>query len=282
MTKKRFLDPTLLLRSVESNDPERKAAVVRLLNTAARNEIDLITNLTAITEPAFLLDRDVDNGVRTRQTVRSTITTILDTVFIEAVDMHIIIPAMHLYATTTIKLGDAFIAAWMREHNVDTLQTFEHHFNQIEWLTAKNPERPPLTPPRRQFADTNIFLGAIQPSSPERQSAIIELFRAGSIDQIQLITNETVIMEMVYIMQFGWKLDRATIRKNLLAIINDPMIEVADEGIIVRALRLYETLGIKIDKALIAEWMLENDIDTIYTFDADYGRIPTITAFTPQ
>jgi predicted nucleic acid-binding protein len=137
--------------------------------------------------------------------------------------------------------------------------------------------------PERLFADTNLFLRYLTNDVPEQAEAFEKLLRRAEAGDVILVANSLVMAEIVWTLESFYELPRADIQRNVLAILNTPGLEIADDEILLQAAMWYVEKNIDFIDAYNAAWMLDRGLTTVCTFDQKhFGRIESITAVLPH
>ena len=127
------------------------------------------------------------------------------------------------------------------------------------------------------FVDTNLFIRYLTYDIPDKALLLRELIKKSLNDEIQLITNEIVIAEIVWTLRSFYKYSKENIDKALTPIVNSSAFEIANRQILIQALEDFHILNIDFTDAYIGAWMKENGLTDIYTLNVkDYERIPGI------
>ncbi|MFQ5400363.1 MAG: PIN domain-containing protein [Anaerolineae bacterium] len=134
---------------------------------------------------------------------------------------------------------------------------------------------------KRAFADTNLFIRLITKDDPQQLDAVLSLFRHASSGKIALVTNVTVIAEIVWVLERK-EADRTMIREAVGAILNTPGVEVDSAHLVTQAIDLYVTKNIDFVDAYNIFWMQENGLKTVCTFDyRHFSRVSGINVNVP-
>lgn len=133
------------------------------------------------------------------------------------------------------------------------------------------------------FADTNLFLRFFTDDVPKQVDAVERLFQQAKKGKIALLTNELVIAEVVWVLESSYQLDRGTIRKCVVGILNTPGVKVASSDLIMQAIDIYVAKNIDFIDAYNTCWMKTNNIKVAYTFDRKhFSRVDGIEVQVPQ
>lgn len=90
------------------------------------------------------------------------------------------------------------------------------------------------------------------------------------------------ILEVVWVTEKVYRLNRKTIRELVEAILNKPELKSPLEHVFRQALLAYEKQGIKFADAVMRYWGLEEGLSTVYTYDEhDFKKISGLQARRP-
>lgn len=135
----------------------------------------------------------------------------------------------------------------------------------------------------RIFADTNLFIRLFTNDDPAQTQAVLHLLKTAEQQNIQLVTNVTIIAEIVWVLDSFFNLEHLQIREHVWAILNHPGIEVIDSALISQAVDAYVAKNIDFIDAYNAYWIKANNIQSIYTFDKrHFTRIDGLDVRVPQ
>ena len=84
--------------------------------------------------------------------------------------------------------------------------------------------------PEPVFVDTVLFLRFLTDDIPELADHIEVLLKRAAAGELALATNSLVIAEIVWTLESTYKVPRESVRDKVLAILNTPGLEVADEA----------------------------------------------------
>lgn len=134
----------------------------------------------------------------------------------------------------------------------------------------------------RASVDTNILLRLLIKDDDIKKRACERLLEKAKRKEIHLYILPIVIMEIVWVLEKYYKLDRKTIRELTEAVMNTPELHIEMEDVFRKALRLYEEKNVKLADAVIGYWGLEKGISTVYTYDErDFRNIKDIEVRKP-
>jgi predicted nucleic-acid-binding protein len=136
--------------------------------------------------------------------------------------------------------------------------------------------------PERALADANLFLRYLTNDVPAQADAVEQLLHCAADGKIVLVINSLVIAEIVWTLESYYGLARDSIKDKILAILNTPGIEAAEEDLLLQAIFWYADKNIDFIDAFSTAWLLTQGLDTIYTFDRKhFSRIEGIKVQVP-
>lgn len=122
----------------------------------------------------------------------------------------------------------------------------------------------------RVFADTNLFLRYLTNDVPERADVVERLLRRAASGDTILVINSMVVAEVVWTLESFYGLPRNEIREHVMAIVNTPGLELADQDIMLQAVSWYAEKNVDFIDAYNAAWLLAQGMEAIYTFDHEH------------
>lgn len=131
------------------------------------------------------------------------------------------------------------------------------------------------------FLDTNVFLRHLLGDHPDhspRASAYISRIERG---ELSAHTADTVIFEVVFTLERGYKQPKALIRTVLLALLDLPGIVLPAKDRLRQTFDLYVNLNISFADAYHAVLMQERGLDEIVSFDPHFNRVPGLKRTEP-
>jgi predicted nucleic acid-binding protein len=135
-----------------------------------------------------------------------------------------------------------------------------------------------------QFVDTNIFLRHLTGDDPRKAQACFELFKKAQRKEVILTTSESVIAEVVYVLESAkqiYNLDRGEIRARLYPLVSLAGLKLAYRRVYLRALDLYAASSVDFEDALTVARMEQQKITGLYSYDRDFDRFPEIKRLEP-
>ncbi len=134
----------------------------------------------------------------------------------------------------------------------------------------------------RLFADTNLFLRYLTDDIPEQAQAFERLLHLAEQGEVLLVTSPLVIAEIVWTLESYYELSKGDIQSKVLAILNTPGLQVAEEDILLKSVIWYGDKNVDFIDAYNAAWALNQAVDRVVTFDKKhFARLEGITVVTP-
>ena len=126
----------------------------------------------------------------------------------------------------------------------------------------------------KAFIDTSAILRLLVKDDPSKAKAVEKLLRESKGKGIMLFVLPVTILEIVWVMEKVYRLNRKTIRELVEAILNTPELRCPLEHVFREAIITYEAQRIKFADAVMGHWGLEEGLSTVYTYDeADFKKI---------
>lgn len=133
------------------------------------------------------------------------------------------------------------------------------------------------------LADANVFLRFLRNDHLERSPAAKQVMEQAAAGDIILRVPEIVVADIFYTLTAPMmKIPRATAARQLSALLQQPGMDVENRSRILDILSLCETRNIDYgDAALIVLAQDAGQLLPILSYDHDFAKEPTVTAFSP-
>jgi uncharacterized protein len=132
-----FADTNLFLRYLTNDIPEQADACEQILRQATKGEISLVTNSLVIAEIVWTLESYYHQSPSATQ---DKILAMLNTPGLEVAEGDLVLQAILWHVEKSVDFIDAYNAAWMAEHGIETILTFyRKHFNRFEGIRIRSP-----------------------------------------------------------------------------------------------------------------------------------------------
>jgi len=133
------------------------------------------------------------------------------------------------------------------------------------------------------FVDANVFLRHLTGDDPKKAEACYALFQKAQGGEIALITSESVIAEVVYVLSSRhlYDLPRERIRALLYPILSLRGLKLPHRRTYLQALDLYADSNLDFEDALAVAQMKRKKIQEIYSYDRGFDRVAGIRRLEP-
>lgn len=134
-----------------------------------------------------------------------------------------------------------------------------------------------------QFIDTNIFIRVLAKDDPVKSEKCFNLLKKVEDGKIELHTTESVITEIVYILESKrlYNLQKRIISNKLLPILKMKGLKVAHKNIIIYALSLFSKNKLDFEDTILISYTLHSKSKDIYSYDKGIGKIKGIRRLEP-
>lgn len=133
------------------------------------------------------------------------------------------------------------------------------------------------------FVDANVFLRYIANDHKEHSAGAQAFFRQVAAGETSATTSESVVAEIVYVLQSPrqYGLPRARIRELLYPLLILRGMDIPDLPTYLEALDLYARFDIDFEDALSVAHVRRRRLDGVVSFDRDFDRLPNIERVEP-
>ena len=133
-----FADTNLFLRYLTNDLPAQADQVEKLLHRAAKGQVTLITTGLVVAEIVWTLESYYHLS---KKDIQAKVLAILNTDGLNVTDSDLVLQAVGVFAGKNVDFIDAYNAAWMLKHNVNTVYTFDQkHFSRFDGIAAAEPQ----------------------------------------------------------------------------------------------------------------------------------------------
>jgi len=133
------------------------------------------------------------------------------------------------------------------------------------------------------FIDTDVIIRLLTKDDPEKQAAAAALFEKVQAGTLKVAAPDTVVADAVYVLSSPrlYNLPRSEVRDMLASLIRLPGFRIHNHRAVLRALDLYASRNLDFGDALIIASMERVGSQVVYSYDADFDRIPGISRQEP-
>ena len=137
------------------------------------------------------------------------------------------------------------------------------------------------------FVDANVFIRFLAPGDSVRGAACRAFFERVQSGQIQAITSEAVVAEIIYVLSSSrgaaYGVSRADITARLRPLLALQGLAVGDKPAVLHALDLYEAHSfLDFPDAVAAAHVMHRRLDSITSYDYDFDRIDGVMRVEPR
>ena len=127
------------------------------------------------------------------------------------------------------------------------------------------------------FVDSNILVRHLTGDPPDQARQATEFLRGGQT----LILVDLIVAEVVYVLESVYEVERLRVAELVRAVVGFPTVVVADEGLLLRTLEIYEEHRIHFAESYLAASAELSGVGVVASFDRDIDRVPTIRRLEP-
>ena len=133
------------------------------------------------------------------------------------------------------------------------------------------------------FVDTNVFLRYLTNDDQQKAQKCFALFQKANMRELELVTSEAVVTEIVYILSSKkwYSLPRDRIRELLCPLLRVRGLHLHKKSRYLRALDLYSQHNLDFEDCVIVAHMEEQQVQTLYSYDAGFDATQSIHRIEP-
>ncbi len=134
------------------------------------------------------------------------------------------------------------------------------------------------------FVDTDILIRLLTGDDPIKQESAAALFEQVESGALRLAAPDTVIADSVFVLSSPrlYHLPRPRVRELLAPLVRLPGFEIDNRRVVLAALDLFAGANIDFGDAMIVAAMRDAGVEALYSYDADFDRIPGIRRREPS
>jgi predicted nucleic acid-binding protein len=128
------------------------------------------------------------------------------------------------------------------------------------------------------FVDTDVIIRLLTGDDPAKQAAASALFERVEEGSLTLKAPDTVIADAVYVLSSPrlYRQPRRAIAAQLSALVSLPAFAVENRARVLAALELYAGTSLDFADALLVASMQGQGAPVLYSYDADFDRVPGV------
>lgn len=135
-----------------------------------------------------------------------------------------------------------------------------------------------------QFIDANIFIRHLTQDNKVQSPACTELFKQAESNSINLTTSESVVTEVVQVLnsQRLYHFPRRRIQRVLTSLLSLSGMKLQFRSVYIRALDLYSQEEIDFPDCLTVAHLEHSQLQGLYSYDQDFDRFDQVTRLEPE
>ena len=136
----------------------------------------------------------------------------------------------------------------------------------------------------RPYIDTDVLIRFLTGDDPVKQAEADALLQKVANGDLTFAAPDTVIADAVYVLSSRrlYNLPRAQVQALLSPLVRLRHFRVQNRRQVLRALDVFGSTNLDFSDALIVASMEQAGSETVYSYDTDFDRIPTITRRSPS
>lgn len=132
------------------------------------------------------------------------------------------------------------------------------------------------------FVDTNVFVRFLTNGDPAKAAAALALFQRAERGEVRLVTSESVVAEIVYVLSSSiYRVPRAEIADALRLLLEQRGVLIEHKHSILSALDLYEQTNLDFEDCISIAHINRLGLGGIYSYDHHFDRIPSVRRLEP-
>ncbi|MGH2560172.1 MAG: PIN domain-containing protein [Thermomicrobiales bacterium] len=133
------------------------------------------------------------------------------------------------------------------------------------------------------FVDTNIFLRFLVGDDPEKARRSFALFRRAERGEIDLVTSEVIVAEVVYVFSSRsvYRRTHSQVAEGLVPLVENRGLHIDHKHSVLAALARYAQSNLDFEDCLAAEHTVRQGLDGIYSYDRKISQFRDIQRLEP-
>lgn len=133
------------------------------------------------------------------------------------------------------------------------------------------------------FVDANVFLRYFTGDDPEKAKQALALFNRADQGQLQLVTSESVVAEVVYVLSSRtlYRVPRERIALLLRSLLESRGLRIEHKTSVLDALTLYESSQLDFEDCLSVQHVRRLGLAGIYTYDRGFDSVAGLQRLEP-
>ena len=132
-----------------------------------------------------------------------------------------------------------------------------------------------------RLIDTNVLIRYLTQDDPAKAALGRAVLERVSRGDEQAAISHLVVFEVVFLLQKTYRIPRHSIRQMVTALLVMPNMHIPDRQLLLDALVIYEQENISYADAFNAVYMRGEGMTELYSWDAEFDRLPWLIRFEP-
>lgn len=134
-----YLDTDPIIRFLTGDDPAKQEASYRLFRRVREGTLTLVAPVSVIADAVFVLSSPRTYR-QSRQQVVSALVPLVELPGFHVEQKRMVLHALDLYLSTSIDFSDALLVAEMERAGIQTLYSYDRHFDRIPGVRRISPD----------------------------------------------------------------------------------------------------------------------------------------------
>lgn len=127
------------------------------------------------------------------------------------------------------------------------------------------------------FVDSNVLVRHLTGDPTDQATRATKVLRSGET----LILVDLIVAEVVYVLESVYEVERVRVAELVRAVVGFPGVVVADEGLLLRTLEIYEQHRNHFADSYLAASAELSGVGVVASFDRGIDRVPSIRRLEP-
>lgn len=136
--KPRFVDANIFIRFITKDDPVKAEKCFRLFQEAERKKVLLVTTKSILAEVVHILSSKALYALPPKK-IKELLEPVITLKGWQIKWKKEFLLALEIYALKTIDFEDALAAAAMQVQNIETIYSYDRHFDRLNWVKRIEP-----------------------------------------------------------------------------------------------------------------------------------------------
>lgn len=132
-----------------------------------------------------------------------------------------------------------------------------------------------------RFLDTNVLMRYFANDDPIRAQHALALIERIERGEEKVVTSLMIVFETVFLLERRYKVPKLRVRDLVWDVLSMRGVQLAGKSLCAQALGLYVDKNISLADAYSAVFMQSRGITEIYSWDADFDKIPGLSRIEP-